>query len=282
MNLISILTKIFLHGFIVGGMLAVGTSLTLEQIKKPLTNTKQVSVALLASFIVSPLLGYALTKIFHLDTDMATGLMLLSLVAGGPFLLKISQIGKCNIADSVGLMMLLMAITIIYTPVVMPLILPDVSISAWQIAKPLIFLMLIPLSIGLFFKAHYPKVSGAIQPVFIVISNISLVLLMTLSIVKNWDKLVSSYGTGAYLSVFIYVLALFAVSYFMGGRDRSTRLLIGLSAGQRNLGASVAIAGLNFSDRPKVMIIIIVAAIVGFLLLTTIAWKLGRYNMKHP
>ena len=51
-------------------------------------------------------------------------------------------------------MVLLMVVTIFYLPIVLPLLVPDASISGWDIAKSLIVLMLIPLAIGLMLRSH--------------------------------------------------------------------------------------------------------------------------------
>ena len=64
---------------------------------------------------------------------------------GAPFLPKVSQIAKGNLAFAVGLMSLLIVVTVIYLPLVLPLLLPGVSIDAGQIALSLFGLMLVPL-----------------------------------------------------------------------------------------------------------------------------------------
>ena len=55
-------------------------------------------------------------------------------------------------AGAIGLMILLLVMTIFYMPVVTPLILTEASVSPWDIAKPLIFAMLIPSALALFFS----------------------------------------------------------------------------------------------------------------------------------
>ena len=47
---------------------------------------------------------------------MGIGLLLLGLAAGAPFLPKLAQISKGNLAFAVGLMVLLMVITVGYLP----------------------------------------------------------------------------------------------------------------------------------------------------------------------
>jgi BASS family bile acid:Na+ symporter len=84
-----------------------------------------------------------------LDDDLCTGLIVVATAAGAPFLPKLAQAAKGDIALSVGLM-------------VLPLILSDVD--AWAIARSSIVVMLIPLAIGLLGKARHAELADELQP----------------------------------------------------------------------------------------------------------------------
>jgi len=280
MDALATLMNVFLLGFIVFSMLAMGASLAMKQITAPLKNKKLVILALVANFVIAPLLGIALTKVFQMETGLATGLILISVVAGAPFLPKLAQIAKGDIAFSVGLMVLLMVVSIIFAPIVLPIILPGTSVSAWSIAKPLIFLMLIPLAIGLFLKARYAETADHLQPTFAQISNISLILMSILVLVINWSTLMGAFGTKAFIAAIIFVAGLFVVGYFMGGSESGNRSVMGLGAGQRNIGASLAIAGANFASQPNVMVMIIVAAVIMLVILMLAGGEIGKRSAK--
>ncbi len=280
-EVLTTLTNLFLLGFIVGSMLSMGTSLTMKQIAAPLKNTKLVILALVANFVVAPLLGIALAKVFQLETGLATGLILVSVVAGAPFLPKLAETAKGDVAFSVGLMVLLMVVSIIFAPIVLPFILPGVAVSAWAIAKPLIFLMLIPLAIGLFLKARYPETADHLQPIFAQIANLSLMFMFILVLVVNWSTLMGAFGTMAFIAAAILVVVLFLAGYLMGGSDSGNRSVMGLGTGQRNLGAAMAIAGANFASQPNVIVMIIVVAVIGLVLLMLAAGELGKRSAKQ-
>jgi BASS family bile acid:Na+ symporter len=122
-------------------MASMGLSLTMKQIIDTLKNVKLVILAIVA---------YIITLVLPLDQSLRIGLVLLATAAGAPFLPKLVEAAKGNIAFGVGLMVLLMEVTIIYLPLVLPLILPGVAVNPMDIASSLIVLMLIPLAIGLF------------------------------------------------------------------------------------------------------------------------------------
>jgi BASS family bile acid:Na+ symporter len=149
--------------FVISSMLSMGMSLTMQQILDPLKNTRLVILALVANFILIPITAVLITLIFPLNESITTGLILLSTAAGAPFLPKLVEMAKGNTAFSVGLMVLLMVVTIIYLPLVLPFLLSGVEVNPWDIAQSLIFMMLIPLAIGLFVKTRYEEAASKIQ-----------------------------------------------------------------------------------------------------------------------
>jgi BASS family bile acid:Na+ symporter len=88
-----------------------------------------VVLALLANFVLMPLGAFALAKVLRLDEPLGIGLLLLGSAAGAPFLPKLVQLAKGNLAFAVGAMVLLMLVTVGYLPIVLPLLLPELPVS---------------------------------------------------------------------------------------------------------------------------------------------------------
>ena len=51
-------------------------------------------------------------------------------------------------------MVLLMVVSVLFMPIVLPFVLTGVQVSPWEIAKSLVLLMLIPLGIAIFIRAR--------------------------------------------------------------------------------------------------------------------------------
>jgi predicted Na+-dependent transporter len=261
--------------FVVGSMLAMGLSLMVAQIIQPLKNMRLVILALVANFILAPALAYGITAIIPVSEGQRIGLILLSTAAGAPFLPKLAQAAKGNMAFSVGLMVLLMVVTVVYLPVVLPLLLAGVEVNPWEIAQSLIITMLIPLGIGLFIKARYPDTASHLQPTFAQASNTSLMLMMGILLMLNVRNILSVIGTGLIVAGIIFIVISFLVGYLLGGSDGGTKSVLGLGTGQRNISAALVVAGQNFTD-PDVLITLIVIAIIGLLILMPIGGELGK------
>lgn len=112
--------------FVVSSMLAMGAGLTLVQIVEPLRNARLVLLALFANFVLTPLGAFALAKLLWLDEPLGVGLLVLGCAAGAPFLPKLAEIAKGNLAFAIGVMVLLMVTTVAYVPFILPLLLPGV------------------------------------------------------------------------------------------------------------------------------------------------------------
>ena len=139
---------------IMGSMFGMGLGLTVPQIVTPLKNVRLVVLALLANFVLVPLLAYVISLIIPLDDALKIGLMVLALSAGAPFLILEARGAKANLGLAVGVMTLLMVVTIFFLPLVLPLLLTGVEVDAGAIAKSLIVLMLVPLILGLLVRAN--------------------------------------------------------------------------------------------------------------------------------
>jgi BASS family bile acid:Na+ symporter len=150
--------------FVLGTIISMGLSLTIAQITGPLRNVRFVIIALLANFVVPPILALILIRVFSLDEPLAVGLLLVSLAAGAPSLPKTAVFAKVDTAAATGLMVLLVVATIIVLPIALPLLLTGISVTFWDIAAGLVYLILIPLAISLFVRARYPEAAASALP----------------------------------------------------------------------------------------------------------------------
>ena len=275
MDLLAKAIPVAMLSFVVSSMLAVGLSLTVTQIAEPLRSMRLVAMGLAANFVLMPAAAVVLGRLLRLDPSFAVGLIILGSAAGAPFLPLLAKLSKGNMAFAVGLMVLLMVLTVGYMPLVLPLLLEGVSVDAAKIARSLLLLMLLPLGIGLAAKARWGSGAARIKPVLDRVSSASLVLLIALLTVTNFDKMLSVFGTRGILAGILFLLFGFAVGYGLGGPTRETRRVLGLGTAQRNIAAALVVGGQNFSD-PKVVVMVVVVAIVGLLLLMPLAKALAR------
>ena len=80
---------------------------------------------------------------------MSWGLLLLGFAAGAPLLPKLAEAGRADVASATALMVLLMAASVVVMPLALPLFVKGAQVNPWQIAAPLVVLMLAPLALGM-------------------------------------------------------------------------------------------------------------------------------------
>lgn len=231
--------------------------------------------ALVANFVLVPLVALVLKTVIPLDPSLGIGLILLATAAGAPFLPKLAQVAKADVAFSVGLMVLLMVVTVVYVPVVLPLLLPGVSVNPGEIARSLILLMLIPLALGLLINARYGDIARGLQPHMAQTSSTSLVAVFVLMLVLNFDTLMGAIVSGAIIAAILFILISLAIGYGLGP-TRSTRPVMGMGTSQRNIAAAMVVATGNFSDDPNVLTMILVGALLMLVMLMPLAGELGK------
>ena len=271
----SALAGIFGLLFVVTSMLAMSLSLSLEQMTQPLKNARLVILALLANFVLVPLLAFAITKLIPLDQSLQIGVILLGTAAGAPFIPKLVQGAKGDVAYAVGLMFLIMVVTIFYQPLILPVLLPGVEVNPWDIAKSLIVTMLIPLVLGMLIKSHSPDVADHWAPVMNKISGLSVLILLVVGLGLNISNILNFIGTRGIGAMVLLILGSLLIGLLLGGRDPGIRSAMGLSTANRNGAAALLVATQNFSGTDTLPFVL-VGVVLLLLVLLPIAKFLGK------
>lgn len=282
------LTKLLISGanlsvvvFVVSSTLGVGLRLTVGQILTPLRNGRLVALSLLANFVLAPLAAMLLANVLGLSEPMRVGLLLCGVAAGAPFLLKLAELSKGNMAFAVGLMVVLMVITVGYMPVVLPMLLEGVSVDSGKIAQSLIVLMLIPLAVGLLVRAYLEPIAARVSPAVAAISSISMILVVTLTTAGHFASVLAVLGTFGILAAILFTAVCVGIGWLLGGPAAETRGVLGLGTAQRNTAAALVVAGQNFED-PNVVVMITVVMIVSFAMLMPISRVFAKQRGASP
>jgi predicted Na+-dependent transporter len=201
--------------FIVTSMFGMGSNLTIPQIMAPLKNTRLVLLELIANFIVVPILTLLIVRIVPLSEGLQIGLILAGFAAGAPFLPKLIQVSKGDMAFTAGIMVVLMVLTVAYMPIVLPFVLTGVEVCTWDIGKSLIFLMLIPLGIALFIRARYEEA-------------LSMVVLFIGYFVGYFSEIIGIIGTGGIISAILLIVSASVVGFLAEGKSMDSKKVLAL------------------------------------------------------
>jgi BASS family bile acid:Na+ symporter len=260
--------------FLLASMLEVGLSLTVGQILAPLKYARLVVLSLVANFLVVPLLAFGIAKAIRLEQPFATGLVLLGLAPGAPFIPKIVQLARANLAFATALMVLLMVGTLFDLPILLSQLL-QVKVDAEQIEKALLLTMLLPLCIGLAVHWRFPSLPDWVRRSLALVANVSALLVLILIIALNFQSVLHVFGTGAIFAGVLFVVLSLLAGSLLGGHDRGIRHALALATASRNVAAALLIGAQDFKD-PKVNVMVTVTAIVSLFILLPAAVVFGR------
>ncbi len=275
MNLIKGLLDISVLLFPVASMLAVGLSFTLSQIARPLRYPDRVFRALVANFILVPLLALGLSHLLALDFSLTAGIVLVGTAAGAPFLLKLTEVANADVSLSATLLVLLMPFTVIYMPLAVPLLIPDAAVNAKSIAMPLVLTLLLPMIIGQAMFWITPQTARRLRLMAAKTSSIALLVLIITTVILNAHLFRSLAGTGAISAAILLTAGGFGMGYLLSSSGFNRRATMGLGTGQRNIAAALVVASQEFND-PKMLTMIVLFSVIDLMVLFPFALILRR------
>jgi BASS family bile acid:Na+ symporter len=147
--------------------------------------------------------------------------------------------GDLNYAAS--FILLASAGTVIYMPIMVPLLVKGLTVSAWAVAKPMLVLVLIPLVIGVVIQSRWASTASRLQPPVKKGTGLDTVLMLILVIIIYGKGFIGSIGTYAIGTQVVFFSAITAASYALGfGMPRGQKSVLSLGICTRNCGSALA------------------------------------------
>lgn len=150
------------------------------------------------------------------------------------------------------------------------------SLSAWDIVKSLLLLVLIPLVAGLFVKARYTDHAAEWSAGLVKIANPALLIALAAGITVNWDAIVDLLGSWVLAASIITIAVALALGVLVGGKDAPTRTTTGLVTAMRFGSLGLIIIGTQLNGNPDYLGPAIVFTMLDFVLPFVLAIELGR------
>ena len=281
MRALTQIANIAVTVFAVSSMLSVGLAYTIGQILGPLRDARAVFRALVANFVLVPLLAVGIVRIFPMDPPLALGLFLLAGSAGAPFLIKLASAAKSDLALSAGLLVLLVPATVAFLPFYVPLAMAHPSLrgvsyapsNVLKLGLPLLSTLILPLLVGAVVKLIAPRWAARLVPIGGKVSTIAVVLVMASTFGANVPEVIAIVKTGAVVAGVLLVLGAFVGGYLLSRHERSA--VLGLGTAQRNVAAAMVLAARDFKD-PDVLVMVTASTLAGLFVLFPIAWLLSK------
>ena len=263
--------------FTVANLFTLGLQVKLPEMFAGLKNKKAMSLIFVWSWVLGPALAYLIGWVLVLDEPYVIGLLLSSLapVAAHLSLMVGKARGDMNFAAA--MVPLVMVGTVIFMPLLTPLMIKGVTISAWSLAKPLFLTVFLPLVIGIAFR-HFATIAATkILPAVIVIAKITMVVVGVCAVVVFARPMLDTVGSRALLSVILFMVVIALISYLVGfGLKQSQRSVMSLGMLTRNSGPALIVALQIPNADPHILTLIVLLNLAGFVLAPIAAGIFGK------
>ena len=247
--------------FTVANLAAMGLELNLREAMNALRNLKFVALIVVWSWVIGPAFTYLITKILPLAEPYAIGLLLACAAPCAPFYPVVVRKAKGDVAFAAALLLLTAVGTVLVMPLMLPLMIKGLTVSAWAIAKPLLTLVLTPLAIGIAIKVYAEKAADKLFPVVKKIAGIFTLLVLVFVLVLYGKKMLDSMGSFAIAAQLLFLSGMAAVSYLVGfGLKQDQRSIMALGMGTRNIAAVFAV--LMAIPKPDARLVVMVVLVV--------------------
>jgi BASS family bile acid:Na+ symporter len=231
-------------------MFSAGLQVTGSQILAAIRQRPLLAKALLANFVVLPIIALLLSRLVHMPTGIAIGFLLAAVTPGAPFSTKLAGIGNADIPFAVGLMFILAVMATVTTPLAANVLLPPeatAQFNSLQVIRTLVQYQLIPLLLGLAVHHWWTPTARRLERPSIVLTNIYTVVIVGLLIIRDFSTLLTI-PWPSIAAMVILTIASLSVGWYLGGPDPKTRRALALGTSIEFSGGALLVINNNFAD----------------------------------
>ncbi len=242
--------------FMVGNLAAIGLELEFRAALAPLRNRRFIVIVMLLDWVLGPAFAWALARTVPMAEPYALGLDLIGLAPAAPFLPMMVRRAGGDLAYAAAFMLIAAVGTVIFMPLVLPILEPGLAVSAWTVARPLVLLLLLPLVLGLALKAGVPALADRLCRLVKRVADLATIAMLAAILILYWRGFVEAVGSYAIGTQLLYAIGATVGSYLLSaGLKPEQRSVVSLGACTRNLGAALApLLAVESDPRATVMI----------------------------
>ena len=260
--------------FTVLNLATMGLQASMPEVVAVFKNKKALALIFVWGWVLGPALGLLIVWVLPLAEPYVICVLIASLASCGPFLPPMVEKARGD-ANFAGAFIPLVAVgTVVFMPLIAPLLIKGVAISAGALAKPLFVILLVPLIIGAATRHYAGTVATKIFPAFRGFAKLSTLLLVVTCFVLFGRAMLDTAGSFALLSMTIFMVAKGLITYRFGfGLKQNQRSVMSLGMLTPN-GAAMFVAILAIPDADPRIITMAVMWTVWSIALAAIAARI--------
>lgn len=269
--------------FTVSNLAAMGLQVRMPEVMVALRNKKSIALIFVWGWVLGPAFAYLLTKVLPLAEPYVVVVLLCSLAPCAPFLQQMVAKSRGDMGFAGAFVPLVMVGTVVLMPLMGPLLIKGVTISASSLAKPLLLTILLPLIIGAATRHYADQGATKIFPAVKKLALLSSLLTIVWCLVLYGRGMLNTAGEFALLSMTLFMVGMGLITYRFGfGMKQNQRSVMALGMGTRNIAAVLAAAMAIPNGDPRIVVMVVmwtlwsvVLAAIGAKIFAKLADKTG-------
>jgi BASS family bile acid:Na+ symporter len=235
--------------FVVVYMFSVPLETTSGEIMRTFGDLNLMGRALLANFVIIPILGVVIARFFDLPPDVRTGFFLLAMAPGGLLALQFARVSKGNRVFAVALLFVFCLLAVLITPALVLLFFHKEGAGklpfAWLILL-LLLLVVMPAIVGRVLQRLIPQHAPKLG---LWLGRLSIVIFIIAAVMAGSYKspAIKSMGTNGIVAIVLLVISAWIVGWLLGGPEVRNRKVLAISSSMRNVGVCLPIASDYFA-----------------------------------
>jgi BASS family bile acid:Na+ symporter len=226
-------------------MLGMGSTITEEDFMAIVKTPKLVLIGLVAQFMIMPLLGFGLTKLFDFPAEIAAGMVLIGCSPSGLASNVMAMLAKANLALSICITTMATLLAPILTPLLMKTLggeLIEIKFLSmvWDMTK----IVILPVVLGVLANKFFPVLMAKIKNVLPYFSMVGIGFIIII-VTASGQKSLETVGGLLLLAVLIHNVGGYLLGYFSAKllklKEKDARA-IALEVGMQNGGLASALA----------------------------------------
>ena len=249
--------------FAVSNLFYMGLQVKMPELIAALKNKKAIALIFVWSWVLGPALAYLITMVLPLAEPFKITLLLCSLAPAAKYVPLMVEKARGDMGFTGALIPLVNIGTVVFMPLMAPLMVKGLAVSAGDLAKPLFLTVFLSMALGAALRHYAESAATKILPAVKVIAKITVKLVGVFGAVIYAREMIATAGSFGLLSMTIFMVVMGLITYRFG---------FGLRQNQR----SVMSLGMLTSNVSVVMIVAIAIpdadpALLTYIIMFTIA-----------
>jgi len=224
-------------------MLAVGLRVTAGALAAVVRRRALVARVVVVNVVGIPLLGLGIAKLLAVPPPVAAAMLLCAAAPGGPLGPILAGLADADLALATGLMVVLAVLSVVTTPMVAALAVPEldgVRIEMFPVLTTVVAFQLVPLGLGMTIRGAAPRRASRLAAPAATAAN-GLLAALVIGLVVTRASVLTELGLQSVAAMTTFVGATVLAGDRLA-RARAERRAVALSTGVRNLALALLLA----------------------------------------